>query len=297
MRELRPVSAENASIQAQEHSPAPSPNIGPKAENLPSSASGESRGEKLFDWLTYGGFAGVATFLLSLPLGYWARYSPSGEQAIRWTAGHLGKAGLSLHAAEDVVMTTALMQGGNVALLGVKAMENRKPQLVTALNRHLGEKADELAADEITVEKEPKQTWASLSKSRLIAWAAVFASLRGAAHVLGKERFDRFEEAFATHAVCGPLRRATHVNGKETTLFKLGRIGATDGFATAAAAGLLYVGSRVFAEKIEEDSPAKLPLSAAAKEAKPHADRFTPALSHIEMASRKPAENNELASF
>ena len=145
-------------------------------------------------------------------------------------------------------MTTALMQGGNLMIPPVKWMENNKPRLVDGLNHTLGEQ-DGLEE----VKQEPRQTWGSLIKSRFVAWAAVFTSLRGASwatdKVIGKGAFGKFEDGFSKYVVCKPLRRPTHIEGKETTLFRVGKIASIDLFATIGSAALLFVASRIFSRK------------------------------------------------
>lgn len=303
------MTADPTKISAQ---PPPIPKPEPKngaAKDVPET----SKGEVLFDSLAYGGFAGAVTFLLSLPAGYWVRYSNSGRQAVKWAAGHLKKVGLSEHSSEDAVMTTALMQGGNLMLLPIKFMEDRKPELVAKLNKHVGDETCDLSVD-----KEPKQTWGSLLKARIfLAWTPVFLSFRTAVSLGGKEQFNAFEEKFAKHLICRPLGQPTHVKGAETTLYKLGRIAALDVFATTAAAALLYVGSRIFAKDNEEkwytrlkhklngrhktevavapaqveavsscDPPEPVPVPAPETREVKHTRRFNPADSHLQRAQQ-----------
>lgn len=204
-----------------------------------------SRGERTFNMMTYGGVAGIATFLLSLPIGYWVRYSKGGQEAIKWTAGHVKKVGISEAAAADAVMSTALMQGGNLMLWPIKKLEDKKPELVAKFNA--GAKHPDTQAEDTAAEAELKQTWGSLLKSRfLLAWTPVFLSLRAATTLGGTKGFSMFEEGFAKHVVCDPVGHPTHVNGQETLLYKYGRIGAIDVFATIACASLLYAGTRIF---------------------------------------------------
>ena len=33
-----------------------------------------SKGERLFDWITYGGMAGLGTFLITIPIAFHAKY-------------------------------------------------------------------------------------------------------------------------------------------------------------------------------------------------------------------------------
>jgi hypothetical protein len=241
-----------------------------KPEEPKEAKSTTSKGERWFDRITYGGVAGVATFLLSLPMGFAARYTVRGKGAITWLARNFEKVGLSENVATNAAMTTALMQGGNITVVPVKMLEDRKPELVAKLNRTLGDDSGDLS-----VKDEPKQTWGSLFKARiLLAWMPVFASLQGASMLLGKnadgkKRFDVFEEKFAEHVVCKPLGQPMTYEAieegkkviKETRAYRYGKIAAIDLFATAAAAALLYVGSRIFARKgkektVEETTPA-----------------------------------------
>ncbi len=211
-----------------------------------------SFGERLFDWTAYGA-TGLATFVASIFPGYFARYG-GGKVLAEPMAKAMTRVGMSYAAAKDVIITTALCVGGFITLPFIKALEDRKIPIVTAINERVGCETDAQAIGE-----RPKQTWASLMKSRAVAWLAVFSSLRGTVGMVGEKKFDQFESAFAEHMVCRPLGKPTHVGGVETTLFKYGRIAAIDVFATAAATVLLYLGSRFFAERDAASSPAAPP--------------------------------------
>lgn len=225
--------------------------------HLPNSNTEEAkpltRGEKIFDWLTYGGIAGVGTFLLTIPVAYWAKYGKGAarfEGATKW----LQKQGLSAQTAEQMMMTNATMQGGNLTVLPVKWMEDNKIACIQKINDIIGDPTDVAA-----LEKEDKQSWSSIIKARVMAWLVVFTSLKGAAHVIGGDKFAAFEDAFAKNIVCKPLGAQTHINGKETKPFRYGKIAAIDTFATTAATILLFIGSRMFAhwERKEEPQPAE----------------------------------------
>jgi len=209
---------------------------------------GKSRGEKLFDWLTYGGIAGAAVFIGTMPLTFWTKYG-AGSKFHAWLTGSLTKQGMSEHAAEMIFNSTVLGALGHAAIVPVKFLEDRKPECVEKLNRLLGEK------DDIeTVKEEPKQSWGSLVKSRVLAVAAAWVGFQGASTLFGKEKFKHFEDKFAEHVVCKPFGKATHIAGQETRWFRYGKVAAIDVFATTAAATILYVGSRIFAKKKEEKS-------------------------------------------
>jgi hypothetical protein len=224
-----------------------------KQEIVPEQAPGTvppekkmSKGERLFDVAIYTGIAGIGVFAASLPLTYWSKYG-KGISTYNWAKSFLKKKGVSESAAEQIYNTTVLGLAGNAAVIPIKIIEDRKPEIVTKLNEALGD-----TTGDMSVENEPKQTWGSLVKSRVAAYAAVWTTFQGAVSMFGAKAFGKFEDDFAKHIVCDPLGKPTHINGQETKLFRYGKIGALDVFATAGAAGLLYVGSRFFAKGNED---------------------------------------------
>lgn len=221
----------------------PSRPIESEAEKAEKTAlkTSHSTGEKLFDLITYGGIAGVGTFFLTIPVGYWAKYG-GGAKHFENATNYLTKQGLGHHFAHDVVNTSALMQGGNIALIPIKLMENHKPEIVDKLNKLSGDKSGNKSVDEDT-----RQTWLSLGKSRVVAWLSVFTGFRATAAVIGPEKFGKFEESFAAR-LCETIGKPTHVLGKETPHFRYGKIAALDVFATIASSIILYTGSRFFAK-------------------------------------------------
>ena len=46
------------------------------AEHKASGPPRRSRGERAFDWITYGGFAGVGTFVVTVPFAYLLKHYP-----------------------------------------------------------------------------------------------------------------------------------------------------------------------------------------------------------------------------
>src|SRR6185295_18071146 len=74
-------------------------------------------------------------------------------------------------ASEQILNTTVLAIIGTGALAPIKWLEDKKPQVVEKFNQWLGE------PDAIEIVKhEPKQTWWSLVKSRVVTYATVWAS-------------------------------------------------------------------------------------------------------------------------
>jgi hypothetical protein len=207
-----------------------------------------SKGEKLFNILTYGGISGVSVFIGSVLVGYSAKY---GKRAAKFPGkvAFLEKYHFSKQGAEHAVMTTELMHPGNAAVLPIKLIEDHKPEIIDKLNHLLGDKSGDAS-----INKEPEQTWGSLIKGRLAAWAAVYTGFRVTAKIIGDTKFAEFENAFAEKA-CNLIGKNTHTNPlnkiaeNETKAFRFGKIAAIDLFATIAATTLLYAGSKFFAKK------------------------------------------------
>jgi hypothetical protein len=215
-----------------------------------------SKGEWAFDMATYYGIGGIITFAAGIPLGYWSKYGGGAEKFAK-AGKHLEKLGLSPANAVHTLMAIVLWMPGTAALLPIKLLEDKKPELVAKLNKMLGDKSED-----ISVHEEPKQTWGSLFIGRIAAAIAVLTGFTGAGQIMGNDKFEAFERKFSEHIVCKPLGYKTHVpliekgiqvmeNGLpkmvESKAFRYGKIAALDLFATAAAATLLYIGSKIIA--------------------------------------------------
>ncbi len=226
-----------------------------------------SRGEKIFNWVTYGGIAGLGTFIVTIPIVYWTKYG-RGSNRFHEISSHLKSTGLSDQTTEQLMMTTATAQGGNLTVLPVKWAEDHKIAIVTKINDMLGEKTD--VAE---LQSHQKQSWSSIVKARIVSWGVVFIGLKATEGIIGKDKFTQFENKFSEHLVCKPLGIATHINGERTKAFKYGKIAAFDVFATAASCALLYIGSRFFARKKSEDCAPKI-------EEKSHAEIYSQPVYH-----------------
>lgn len=220
-----------------------------------------SKGEKRFDLAVYSLFAGVGVFVATLPITYWVRHG-KGKEFFKSASKWLTKFGVSEESAGDVMLNTSLSMAGNIAIVPIKIAENNKAPIVDKLNKLSGETVDPDAP-------KPKsdQTWISLIKGRLLAWATVLVSIKVAIAAFGRDGFERFEEKFSKNAICKPIsmlkgkpvEELTHtgkmvVNDvgelvkEETKLFRYGKIASLDVFATTAATIILYLGSRFFAK-------------------------------------------------
>ena len=202
---------------------------------------GRSKGEKLFDWLVYGGLAGVATFVLTLIPAYWMRYKGGEAKMGEW----LGKAGVKGDLAKNILTTTSLSHGGNLMILPIAYAEARHTQIVDGLNRMTG---DPTPVEEI--QAKPKPTLGNILGARVLAWMAVFTGFVGA-NKLFKNTLSTFEHEMGEHFY-ERFSRTRPVDHSKSTAYRIGTLSALDIFATAAAAILLYMGSHFFARRKEE---------------------------------------------
>jgi hypothetical protein len=218
----------------------------------------KSRGEKFFDRGVYGGLAGVGTFIATLGLAFQLKHGgwagPRYNQAIAWTEKKLGailSKNISRSVAEEAVMTTSLMMGGNAMIVPIGVAEHYKVPIVSGLNTAMGDKTPPE-----TIEAAPKQTWWSLIEGRMVAWGAVFGALMAARFAVPKT-FAQFplEVGERSHQLVQWMRKQPLLAPdamKKTKAFRYGEIGAFDVFATMAAATILYVGGHFFARKQAE---------------------------------------------
>lgn len=105
-----------------------------------------SRGEKLFDWITYGGIAFLGVFVATIPWTYWTKHG-GGRKLHDWMTRGLKKQGFSDSTAEQTFNTIVLGSLGNAAIVPVKIMENYKPELVDTFNDMLGDKTHAASVD------------------------------------------------------------------------------------------------------------------------------------------------------
>jgi hypothetical protein len=243
----------------------------------------KSKGEKTFDRAVYVGMAGVGTFFATLYMAFKLKHGgwagPRYQRAVEWTQRNLGRflsPQTSEKVAEEAVMTTALMMGGNAMILPIGAAEHYKVPIVSGLNVMIGDKTPPEA-----IEQAPKQTWWSLIEGRLVAWGAVFSALMTARFAV-PDTFKLFpkEVGQRTHQFVQWLRKEPMLGEtamKKTKAFRYGEIGAFDVFATAAAATILYIGGHFFARKqaekksgnVAEGKRHGLPLMRSDAEAEP----------------------------
>lgn len=207
-----------------------------------------SIGEKAFDWFTYGGVAGVGTFIATIPLAFWMRYQ-GGAKHYDAARNWLKDRKIEGTVNDALLGTFITMWGGNAMMLPVAGLEKAKVPIVKAVNRLMND-----PTDPTTIEEVPKQTIGSLIWGRIAAFSVVFVSFFSMESVF-KNTFKTFNEEFG-ELTCKVLKKPTHVPhatelGKmvESTPYRVGKIAALDVFATVAAATLLYISSHFLAKK------------------------------------------------
>jgi hypothetical protein len=146
----------------------------------------QSKGEKIYDWAVYSG------------INYWLNLAMSvvitdifvnrkGRKAIEWGASTMAKGfsktGIAFdkahHHSKTALETFMLLSGGNILLIPLKIMEDRKRPIVHWINKKMGvdqtaPDGHELTPDEIYIEKEqPQQSWPRVIGRRILGWIAV----------------------------------------------------------------------------------------------------------------------------
>jgi hypothetical protein len=160
-----------------------------------------SKGEKWFNWGVYSG------------MNYWLNLAMSvvitdifknrwGQGALKKTADVFAK-GLSstklftpadaFHHSKTALETFALLSGGNILLIPLKMLEDRKRPIVHWLNEKMGvnqkaEDGKELSPDKIYIkEAQPEQSWGRIIWRRVLGILAVV----GVGHVINGAFRDR----------------------------------------------------------------------------------------------------------
>lgn len=204
-----------------------------------------SKGGKLFDLLTYGGIAGVGTFLATIPIAN--RFKPGGafHGVDQWLRKSFSKVGVSEKLADEATTVTHLMWGGNVMLIPVGVMEHFRTPIVKAFNRFFNDPTDPKS-----IEDAPQQTAGSILKGRLMAWATVFVGFTATRHAIGDVRYEGLKHQMGTRWAKFRSQPIDAVN--PNSAYNVGRTGAEDVLATISSATLLYVSSHFFAKRAYE---------------------------------------------
>jgi len=262
-----------------------------------------SKGDRLFDGLVDVVFNYVGTFAATLGIAHWLQHGGGKGMVDRGTKrleNWLGRVKLGGYAGQ-VMTTSILMPGGSVMLIPLHYLEKHRKPIVAWFNRQLGDTTDPAQLIE-----PPQQSWGSLIKGRLVAWAVVFSSLVGVTSLLGKDKVKELENGFAKNVVCKIFDKPTHqladgfavLNGGkpvETKTFQYGIIAAVDIFATAASTALLFVSSRFFAKKRDEKQQRR---AASSTEAPRTINRYTEdTATHMDVANDRHAPETTISGY
>jgi hypothetical protein len=222
-----------------------------------------SRGGRIFDWMTYGGFSALLTLIITPPIANLFMEGGKLHGVDTWMRKTARNLGASENIAKEFARTTHFMHGGNLMLIPVAIMEKFRTPIVNRLNRALNDPTDPKS-----VEDAPPQTLSSIIKGRLVAWVVVFSAFTGVSMAMGEKRFDGMLDRAGTK-LCNLFGKPTQILNKSgqlvhSTLYKIGHNTALDFLATASAATLLYVTSHYFAnseakERHEAERRAHLP--------------------------------------
>jgi len=214
-----------------------------------------SSGNIKLDMALWGGIQGVGIWLFSLVVADWAQsgkgFLNKGFEAGRtWLTPRLGKFAENKTSqkiwgsskeqwASSIVLTLALSLGGTILLPVTKYFEDRRTQIATWIDKKLGH--DDI--DPSQIRPEPKQTWGSMIKGRLMSLGlgyAIFAAL-------GPRRAGNVQNAVGDVATNAILKVRPNANSQ--TIRKWSDLAVFDLILTTLTAGTAYVGSRFSASK------------------------------------------------
>lgn len=142
-----------------------------------------SKGEHRFDRITYAGFGYVANVLLSLGAVYWVERMPSGQKFMNNLVGGIKKMAPKINekTAQYLASKSFFLTGGFAVLVPMKMLEDRKVELIKKWDKEIyGEDAEtnpQLAERHRELEAAPKQSWASIMGSRMLALLPFYATV------------------------------------------------------------------------------------------------------------------------
>ena len=220
---------------------------------------GVSFGEKAFNFLTYGVMGTAGTFVASVGVTFWAqrRHADTWKKVSDNISTPLIKAFNITDSrkqegvrgtANDLLLSLALMMGGNLFVLPIGLMETNKQKIVHALNTKFSSEKDTAKGD-ADVENQPMVKFGPLIKSRLIAWATVFVSIKAAKGLFPKG-FNSFVEKGEHIAIKAMRNKGQTLEAEQLKDVKnIGGNSAIDIFATIACTSMLYLFSKAFSRK------------------------------------------------
>ncbi len=221
-----------------------------------------SKGGKLFDLLTYGGIAGIGTFLVTIPLANLFKPGGSFHGMDQWLRKSFTKLGAGERLVDEATTVTNLMWGGNLMLIPVSIAEHFRTPVVKFFNRVLHDPTDPKS-----IEDAPPQTLGSILKARAIAWSTVFVGFTATRHAIGDVRYEGIKHGMGSRWAKFRNQPIDVHNPKSS--YNFGYTAAEDVLATVSSATLLYIGSHFFAKRAYEKKVEKNYIEHKQQEVRP----------------------------
>lgn len=214
--------------------------------------------EKKFDKAVYGGISYAAQAGTGIALSYWIKHGsgrPIYDKIAKWFGPNViskitSKTGQeAIKEADSWIIVTTMVSVGNLFLLPVKWLENRKPEIVRNWTEKQNEKLEKAGhpVSEATkkhqeellqeLEAEPKQNWKSLISGRVFALGAVYAVL----HATGKDANEKMANLTAEATSKGVNGLGFTKVGQSKPFQNIINTAFYDVFYSAVSAGGLYV--------------------------------------------------------
>lgn len=221
-----------------------------------------SLGERMFDYITYGGIGFGLNLGLSVLITDYFTHG-NGEKLLQQltkksTGAIHGVSGIAPKKLENTVYsfwkTNLLMSGGHVVMIPIKLMEDSKRHMVHRLNLMLGVDqpilkngeivpVSSLSEDELPhlSEDQPKQSWLRTAYRRVLGISATMAL----GTMMGKQRMHDVEDVLTDKLIL-PSMRATPIksvqNIAENERFqRYAKLVSLDQFFTVITSGIAYI--------------------------------------------------------
>ena len=222
----------------------------------------KSRGENVFNEVTYGGVGWLANAVVSTAVAYGLTESEIGKPHYERESKKLNKAfgrGINeLERTKGFVRTFALMVGGTALIMPIKWLEDGKTKIVDKFNDWFGSdltpEKEKISVKEM--QEEPKQTWWTELGSRLVAVVVILTAVNflkekpfSIGKIFGSERFNNIS---IKSMIEDSASKMTNLFKKDSiTIGKLQKIDAANKLLTedvivgAGYAGVMYGATRV----------------------------------------------------
>lgn len=231
-----------------------------------------SFGEHAFNWLTYGAWNHGVNLILSTLIAYAFTGSKLHKNTIGWVKKYVKQDS----TAEMITGITVLSSGGHLTALGVKPLEDRKPEIVQALNAKFSpQEADAPLVDD------RKQTWLSVLGARVSTLALAIVSFSGIKGLIGnnadgKSHLDAFQDSIGRKFASRSKTAQAAADVTKSGAYKLGSILSLEIIIVTVMSSLFYFLSKLLSKKEPELLPSKVKPKVAAGITTPEAETELP---------------------